>query len=100
MAGPLVTQQSILQVSIAERIQQVQQQHPDMQQRYFAHELTQERIKKLSKVNSFEGMEQIRLTDKRENKHSRNRQSKGGQTTQNSEAAVTEDRPARIDIKA
>ncbi len=38
-------EKQILQSQVMERIQQVQQQHPDMQQQYFNVQLSQERRK-------------------------------------------------------
>ena len=78
MSSPINMQQSVLQTVVAERVQQVQQQHPDMQQRYFEHHLNQERIKKLHKVNDFEEMEHIRLRDKEEKKQRKDQHEKSG----------------------
>lgn len=44
-------ERQILQSQVMERIQQVQQQHPDMQQQYFEMQLSQERRKLKKKVN-------------------------------------------------
>lgn len=44
-------ERQILQSQVIERIQQVQQQHPDMQQQYFEIQLSQERRKLKKKVN-------------------------------------------------
>ncbi len=54
-------QQVILQSNAAERVQQVQQQHPDMQQKYFATELNRERQEQTEKVGQSEENERIRL---------------------------------------
>jgi hypothetical protein len=44
-------ERQILQSQVVERIQQVQQQHPDMQQHYFGIQFSQERQKLKKKVN-------------------------------------------------
>lgn len=44
-------ERQILQSQVMERIQQVQQQHPDMQQQYFKIQFDQERRKLKKKVN-------------------------------------------------
>jgi hypothetical protein len=44
-------ERQILQSQVMERIQQVQQQHPDMQQQYFKIQFGQERRKLKKKVN-------------------------------------------------
>ena len=49
MVGAIERQ--VLQSQVMERIQQVQQQHPDMQQQYFKIQFGQERRKLKKKVN-------------------------------------------------
>lgn len=44
-------EKQVLQSQVMERIQQVQQQHPDMQQQYFKIQFDQERRKLKKKVN-------------------------------------------------
>ena len=44
-------EKQILQSQVVERIQQVQQRHPDMQQQYFEMQLSQERRELKKKVN-------------------------------------------------
>jgi hypothetical protein len=61
MASAVDRQQSILQTNITERIQQVQQQHPDMQQRYFEIQLAQERRKMMKKINDPGQMDRVRM---------------------------------------
>jgi hypothetical protein len=94
--------QSVLQSVISERVQQVQQQHPDMQQRYFENQLSQERIKKKHKVNDFEETDCIQLRDKEERKQRKDQQKGRNDAKPNpeTEAEVSADQPARIDIKA
>jgi hypothetical protein len=44
-------ERQVLQSQVMERIQQVQQKHPDMQQHYFAIQFSQDRRKLKNKVN-------------------------------------------------
>jgi len=52
MVRAIERHESILQTNMAERIQQIQQQHPDLQQRYFQIQINQERHKLLKKPNA------------------------------------------------
>ncbi|MCE5284099.1 MAG: hypothetical protein LLG93_18600 [Deltaproteobacteria bacterium] len=52
--------ESILQSSLTERIQQIQQQHADVQQRYFEMQLSQEHRRMLQKVNESDEKESVR----------------------------------------
>jgi len=63
MVSPIERQQSILQTNIADRIQQIQQQHPDMQQRYFEIQFREERRKMLQKVKDSEDAERVSIRD-------------------------------------
>jgi hypothetical protein len=102
MSGPINMQQSVLQTVVTERVQQVQQQHPDMQQRYFEHQLNQERIKKLHKVNDFDKIEHIRLRDKDEKRQRKDQQENrdAEKLTPETETSISPDQPGRVDIKA
>lgn len=97
MTSPIDRQQSILQSNIMERIQQVQQQHPEMQQRYFENHLSQERIKKLHKANKFEEIEHIDFRDKEE-RH-KDRQKKSDTEKRQAEISANWDEPGHINIK-
>lgn len=103
MSSPININQSVLQSVISERVQQVQQQHPDMQQRYFEHQLTQERIRKQYKVNDSGEVDYIDLRDKEEKKKQRMNQQKSREDNKPSpdtETGVGKDQPALIDVKA
>ena len=64
MVRAIDAQQVILQSSIAEKVQQIQQQNPDMQQRYFALQLSeQDRLLK-EKVNKSEESEKASIKEK------------------------------------
>lgn len=101
MSSPINMQQSVLQTVVAERVQQVQQQHPDMQQRYFEHHLNQERTKKLHKVNDFDNMEHIRLRDREEKKQRKDQRKNwdAEELTPETETSVSLDQPGRVNIK-
>jgi hypothetical protein len=92
-------QQSILQSNIMERIQQVQQQHPDMQQRYFENHLSQERIKKLHKINDFDEMDRTPLRDKKERGRHKHQQRKNEAQELHAKTSTDQDEPGHIDIK-
>jgi hypothetical protein len=102
MGSPINMNQSVMQSVISERVQQVQQQHPEMQQRYFDQELAQERIKKQHKVNDFEETSNIKLQNNEERKQRRDRRkSKDDEKPiPQTETAYIPDSPPRIDIKA
>ena len=81
-----------------ERIQQVQQQHPDMQQRYFENHLSQERIKKLHKINIFGEIEHITFKDKEEKERHKHQQRKNEPEKLQAEISAGQDEPGRINI--
>jgi hypothetical protein len=56
-------EKQILQSQVMERIQQVQQQHPDMQQQYFNIQLSQERSRLKNKINKSEEIYHARVDD-------------------------------------
>lgn len=102
MGSPVNMNQSVLQSVISERVQQVQQQHPDMQQRYFEHQLTQERVRKQHKVNDFEEADYIDLRDKeKRNQRTDQQQTRNEKKpSPETETGVGTDQSAIIDIKA
>jgi hypothetical protein len=63
-------QQVILQSNMAERVQQIQQQNPDMQQRYFALQLSEEDRLLREKVKQSEESEKTIIREKQEQKDS------------------------------
>jgi hypothetical protein len=71
MVRAIDAQQVILQSNMAEKIQQIQQQNPDMQQRYFALHLSeQDRLLK-EKVKQSEEAEKAAIKEKEERKGGR-----------------------------
>ena len=74
--------QGLLQANLVERIQQTQQQHPDMQQRYFEVALAREKKKAEETVNDAEKTEQTVIRkegrSREESKHSHDRSTEDG----------------------
>ncbi|HPV48804.1 MAG TPA: hypothetical protein PLB14_03790 [Smithellaceae bacterium] len=64
MARAIDLQSSILQTSVTERVQQIQQQHADMQQRYFQLKLSEEDRLAREKIREFEEAEKAKLRRK------------------------------------
>lgn len=59
-------QQILIQSNSMERVQQAQQQHPDMQQRYFSVQLSEERKQLKETVKTTEEAEKSRIKSKEE----------------------------------
>jgi hypothetical protein len=59
-------QQLFLQSTAVEKVQQMQQQHPDMQQKYLAMQLTEERKLLQAKIANAEETERVLLREKEE----------------------------------
>lgn len=103
MVGPLDNQIAINQSSAAEKVQEVQQRHPDLQQRHFALQLQEEEERKRRDIRDTEKPEQPGITtrEKREEqgkgKKSSKRSAPGGDVTQNQEN-TTEDSERLVDI--
>jgi ABC-type siderophore export system fused ATPase/permease subunit len=93
-------ERQILQSKVIERIQQVQQQHPDLQQQYFEVHLGQERLRMTKKINESEEMYHIDFSEE-EKKDQKERQKKhdtsepGG----DGEASSEKEQHGHIDIK-
>jgi len=95
-------QHSILQTNVTERVQQVQQQHPDLQQRYFDIQLSQERRKMLQKVKDPEETERTKLGKDEKRKQQKDQQKKDETQPQGlpGELSADQDQGSYIDIKA
>jgi len=102
MVSPIDRQQSILQSNITERVQQAQQQHPDMQQRYFDIQLGQERKKMLHKVKDSEEADRIQLREDESRKHQHDKQKKDEEQPRDISGRLSDDpdQGSHIDIKA
>lgn len=71
MVRAIDAQQVIIQSGMAEKVQQIQQQNPDMQQRYFALHLSeQDRILR-EKVKQSEESEKAEIKEKKERESGR-----------------------------
>ena len=104
MVRAIDQRESVLQSNIAERIQQVQQRNPDVQQRYFEVQLRQEHRKRLQQVVEAEEKEAVRFQG--ESKREQNGSGKGdaAETPPEGEATAAEgtfgqEGQGRIDIK-
>ena len=95
-------QHSILQTNVTERVQQVQQQHPDLQQRYFDIQLSQERRKMLQKVKDPEETERTKLGKDEKRNQQKDQQEKDETPPQGlpGELSADQDQGSYIDIKA
>ena len=93
-------ERQILQSKVIERIQQVQQQHPDLQQQYFEIHLSQERRKMKKKINESEEMYHVELSE--EGKKDQKERQKKHETTEpggDGEASSEQEQHDHIDIK-
>jgi hypothetical protein len=61
-------ERQILQSQVVERIQQVQQKHPDVQQQYFEIQFSQDRHKLNKKVNESGGIYGIKVGEEKRKK--------------------------------
>ncbi len=100
MVRAIERQESILQSNITERIQQIQQQHSDIQRRHFEIQLSQEHRKKLQTITEFEENEPLRFREEGE-KRQRDPERRGADTKAGSpcERSGEEAEPGHIDIK-
>lgn len=98
-------QQIILQSNSVERVHQVQQQHPDLQQKYFTDQLNKEKSLLKEKVKDLEESERL-LIKEEDGQSRRERNTKGGKQKREKEddSGVGNDIPddgarTRVDIK-
>jgi hypothetical protein len=91
MVRAIDAQQVILQSNMAERVQQIQQQNPDMQQRYFALQLSEEdRILK-EKVKKSDESEKAIIREKEEREGSRKSKSQLNKDNKDQELLAAEE---------
>ena len=77
MIGPSDIRVAFSQIPETERIQKVQQQHPDLSQRQFALQLHEQEEQKKSQVEDAERTEKEKITDEeRKNRHSNEQRQK------------------------
>ncbi len=101
MVRAIDVQSSILQTSVTEKVQQIQQQHADMQQRYFQLKLSEEDRLAREKIREFEEAKKTKLRRKEERQ---DRQSDAGQQTLHGAPAADDpdedpDQGAHVNIK-
>jgi hypothetical protein len=98
-------QQILTQSNSMERVQQTQQQHPDMQQRYFSVQLSEERKHLKETVKNSEETEKSKIRDEEEkDRHQKRTKSEAestGETEMRKEPGDTDDaeQGGLIDIK-
>ncbi len=93
-------ERQVLQSKVIERIQQVQQQHPDLQQQYFEVQLGQERRRMMKKISESEEMYHVDIGEEGK-KHQKDRQ-ENHETTEphvDAEASGEQEPHSHIDIK-
>ncbi len=105
MVRSLDVQQIILQSNAVERVQQVQQQHPDLQQRYFADQLNKEKSSLKEKVKDLEESERLMIKEE-ERQPKRKKNPKGSRQKKEEEDASdvnndlsTDEVGGKVDIK-
>ena len=102
MVRAIDAQQSIIQMHPAEKVQQIQQQHGDMQQRYFQMELSEqdrifrEKVKQSEESGKAIIKEKEEQKEKRQGKDKQNSQTTGQLITEEAESA---DEGGHINIK-
>jgi hypothetical protein len=94
-------ERQILQSKVIERIQQVQQQHPDLQQQYFEIQLSQERRNRMKKINESAEMyhTEIGKNDGKKNKRDRQNKQETAEPDGNEETLSEQEPHCHIDIK-
>ncbi len=95
--------QVLLQTNSMERVQQTQQQHPEMQQRYLDIHLTEERKLLQETVDNADDTEEARIRKKKEREEKRraagNRQEQGRKETPQPEDDGDGAQGSHIDIR-
>lgn len=94
-------ERQVLQSKVIERIQQVQQQHPDLQQQYFEVQLSQERRSRMKKINESDEMyhTEIGKNDGRRNQKDRQKKHEMKEPDGNGETLSEQEPYCHIDIK-
>jgi hypothetical protein len=102
MVRAIDAQQIILQSSVMEKIQQVQQQNPDMQQKYFALQLSeQDRLLK-EEVNESDESEKSSIKerqDREKRRHGKNERDMGETELRAADEGESIDEGGRINVK-
>jgi len=104
MVGPLDSQIVINQSTATEKVQEVQQRHPDLQQKHFALRLQEEQERRQRDIIDTEKLDQvvIRNREKREDKHKGRKKSRREARSEGEKAQCEthhgENTGARVDI--
>jgi hypothetical protein len=103
---PIEMNQGIMQAHATEKIQKVQQQHPDMQQRYFSLQLQEEKKRQSKKVPDAEETKKKIIDTQQEKNQERNKKwsennRKQVEDDHDADSCLMPERgPHHIDIKA
>ena len=94
-------EKQILQSQVLDRIQQVQQQHPDMQQQYFNIQLSQERRRLKKMVNESENIQHARVGEDGGARQKKDDPQEKGTWVQDVDGRTSDEqnKPDHIDIK-
>jgi hypothetical protein len=94
-------EKQVLQSQVMERIQQVQQQHPDMQQQYFKIQFGQDRQKLKKKINESGQIDHTTIDAEEEEKRQKDHPRQQGSAEQAVEEKMTREpkQHDHIDIK-
>jgi hypothetical protein len=97
-------QQVILQLNSIERVQQVQQQHPDVQQRYFEDQLNKEKKEVKEKVQQSEELDYalIREEERRgkgDKQHGKHKSGSDIQDADDESERLVDELGGKVDIK-
>jgi len=105
MVRSVDVQQVLLHINSVERVQQVHQQHPDVQQRYFEDRLNKQRKESKEKIKKGQETENPVIKDEKQERESREHSLEGdGQNEQKKaesleQALSDNDRGRTVDIK-
>jgi len=102
---PIEMNQGIMQAHATEKIQKVQQQHPDMQQRYFSLQLHEEKKRQSEKVPDTEETKKKIIDAQQEKNQERNKKgsennSQHVEDDRDADGSLMPEQGAHIDIKA
>lgn len=94
-------ERQVLQSQVIDRIQQVQQRHPEMQQQYFERQLGQERRKLGKKVNESDAIQHAKVNEDERNKQQSDnpREREPAEEVVNGKTSGEEKQLDHIDIK-
>jgi len=87
MVRAIDVQQVLLQTNSLERVQQTQQQHPDVQQRYFEDQLSKEKKNLKKKVPGSESPQELRIREE-EKRDSGDRHKQGREKKEEHDARI------------